>query len=677
MDGEGYSYHVVTAPVAVDTTAILDGFVITGGNASGDGQGYHMSGGGMVVESSSGPTIIGCVFRGNSGYNGGGLAGGSATIINCVFLGNTATSYGGGMTASQPQVINTVFSGNTGHRGGGIASGSATLTNCTFSANHALSLGGGAWVGNHTYTNCVFWGNWADERGHALCLGSGGTVTVSFSDVQGGESGIEIQSGSATIHWEGGNIVANPLFVDADGPDDISGTADDDLRLQQYSPCIDAGNNDADTNGGFPGAPGVPGADFDMNLRRIDDAGTPDTGAGYAPQLDMGAFEFGSTALPARLCVNEGATGARTGVDWPAAFDSLQGALRTALVAGGRVAAIWVAQGTYEPSSSGEDRQATFHLTNGTTVYGGFIGDEDHLYERDPVTNTTWLNGDLNRDDDPNDPNTLSDNSFHVATACGTSVTAVLDGFTITGGNANSSTPNDRGAGVYLGRGHATIRNCVIVDNTALAEAGGIYSSIARPHLDGVTIGNNTGPVGDAGVMLDSQSYLQGTLSMSGGSPGSPSMLDLRSSQFDGPGHIVLGADAALRISAAPYYDPVVIRCDVSGLGDIVIDASQQLNLEDGAVVDLSGQDPGDPNGPCVDPNSFADWGTIHVDGTLICRDSRIQNTNVEVNAGDLADGTVIYNNEITLPQNPPGWGGEFFCGGQLDDPVQRDSLRR
>ena len=298
LDGEGYSYHVVTAPVAVDTTAILDGFVITGGNASGDGQGYHMSGGGMVVESSSGPTIIGCVFRGNSGYNGGGLAGGSATIINCVFLGNTATSYGGGMTASQPQVINTVFSGNTGHRGGGIASGSATLTNCTFSANHALSLGGGAWVGNHTYTNCVFWGNWADERGHALCLGSGGTVTVSFSDVQGGESGIEIQSGSATIHWEGGNIVANPLFVDADGPDDISGTADDDLRLQQYSPCIDAGYTlalplddfDLDQDGNTTET--IP---FDLwnNPRRIDDPTKPDTGW-EEPVVDMGVYEASS-----------------------------------------------------------------------------------------------------------------------------------------------------------------------------------------------------------------------------------------------------------------------------------------------------------------------------------------------------------------------------------------------
>ena len=41
-----------------------------------------------------------------------------------------------------------------------------------------------------------------------------------------------------------GNIDADPLFVDADGPDDIPGTEDDDLRLSAGSPCINTGDPD-------------------------------------------------------------------------------------------------------------------------------------------------------------------------------------------------------------------------------------------------------------------------------------------------------------------------------------------------------------------------------------------------------------------------------------------------
>ena len=42
-----------------------------------------------------------------------------------------------------------------------------------------------------------------------------------------------------------GNSSADPLFLDADGLDNIPGTEDDDLRLQSGSPAIDAGDNAA------------------------------------------------------------------------------------------------------------------------------------------------------------------------------------------------------------------------------------------------------------------------------------------------------------------------------------------------------------------------------------------------------------------------------------------------
>jgi len=55
---------------------------------------------------------------------------------------------------------------------------------------------------------------------------------VTCSNVQGGAPGA-------------GNIDADPCFVDADGPDNIHGTADDNLRLSSGSPCIDSGDNSA------------------------------------------------------------------------------------------------------------------------------------------------------------------------------------------------------------------------------------------------------------------------------------------------------------------------------------------------------------------------------------------------------------------------------------------------
>jgi hypothetical protein len=58
-----------------------------------------------------------------------------------------------------------------------------------------------------------------------------------------------IQS-SCVQGWTGslggvGNHGLDPLFIDADGRDDIPGTDDDDLRLHSNSACIDAGDNNA------------------------------------------------------------------------------------------------------------------------------------------------------------------------------------------------------------------------------------------------------------------------------------------------------------------------------------------------------------------------------------------------------------------------------------------------
>jgi hypothetical protein len=57
-------------------------------------------------------------------------------------------------------------------------------------------------------------------------------MEITHSDIQGGFPGT-------------GNIDADPMFVDADGADNVVGTEDDDLRHKAGSPCIDTGDNGA------------------------------------------------------------------------------------------------------------------------------------------------------------------------------------------------------------------------------------------------------------------------------------------------------------------------------------------------------------------------------------------------------------------------------------------------
>ena len=122
---------------------------------------------------------------------------------------------------------------------------------------------------------------------------------------------------------------------------------------------------------------------------------------------------------------------------------------------------IWVAAGTYRPGASGA-RTATFQLKNGVAVYGGFAGTETSRDARDWVANPTLLSGDL----DSSGTLTAGD-AYHVVTGSGTDATAVLDGFTIRGGNANGSYPDNPGGGMFNIAGSPTLTNVTFSGNSA------------------------------------------------------------------------------------------------------------------------------------------------------------------------------------------------------------------
>ena len=213
------SFHIVTAG-GTDKTAILDGCTIMAGYA--DGPEPQDRGAGLYNLRGS-PTIRNCTFLANTALvgNGGGACNieSQATFINCVFNSNTAGNCGGGMS-------------NEG--------GEVRALNCTFVANQGLFRAGGVFclTGTTTLTNCILWGNGRQNRiryDELAQVAGEGMLVIDYCCVQG---------------WSGsfggeGNWGRDPLFLDADGPDNLAGTPDDDLRLSANSPAIDTGSNAA------------------------------------------------------------------------------------------------------------------------------------------------------------------------------------------------------------------------------------------------------------------------------------------------------------------------------------------------------------------------------------------------------------------------------------------------
>ena len=121
-------------------------------------------------------------------------------------------------------------------------------------------------------TGCVVWGNTPGE-----IVASSGAPVVTYCNVEGGYTGT-------------GNIDADPLFIDPDGPDNDPNTwQDNNYRLSSTSPCIDAANNAA--------VPSSVITDLDGLPRFVDDPATPDCPyapgtCGEPPIADMGAFEY-------------------------------------------------------------------------------------------------------------------------------------------------------------------------------------------------------------------------------------------------------------------------------------------------------------------------------------------------------------------------------------------------
>ncbi len=327
------SYRIVDAS-GVNSSAVLDSVAIVSGNANGT-PGVYDAGSGLWASNGS-PTVRNVVFTGNRGDRGGAVnveyggptfanctfTGNSCTwdggairwvgdntgwfppvlkIANCEFIGNTATQYGGAiMTYNGPAwIAGSVFTGNTAPDGGAFASAYSNPTiwinNCTFANNSATNgVGGGIYALQGPTVNVRNSILYQNTKTNGACLGycaqaatvQGATVNFAHSIVQG-------MSLTPSADFNSG---MHPLFIDADGADNIAGTWDDDFRLAVSSPAIDAGSvsqiasdfADVDGNGVFDPKTTI---DLDGNPRRFDVLNVADTGMGAAPLPDMGAYE--------------------------------------------------------------------------------------------------------------------------------------------------------------------------------------------------------------------------------------------------------------------------------------------------------------------------------------------------------------------------------------------------
>ncbi|MCH7812633.1 MAG: right-handed parallel beta-helix repeat-containing protein, partial [Planctomycetes bacterium] len=267
--------------------------------------------GGAVFGSFSTATLTYCTFSRNSaGYWGGAMLNDTSSpmLVNCRFIRNSTHASpgwdngGGGIynySGSSPSLINCILSGNSSsYAGGGMYndySSSPTLTNCTFIANTAGQFGGGVYNDPDAVpavTNCILWANMHQGETDQAAQIYGGSPDINYSFVQG---------------WTGslggfGNIDGNPFFVNASGPDGITGTEDDDLRLLAQSPCIDAGDDTAvvpdiaDLDGDGDTTERTP-LDLGGNPRFMDYQHAEDTGVADPPDypevVDIGAYELG------------------------------------------------------------------------------------------------------------------------------------------------------------------------------------------------------------------------------------------------------------------------------------------------------------------------------------------------------------------------------------------------
>ncbi|MFW2331327.1 MAG: right-handed parallel beta-helix repeat-containing protein [Nitrospinota bacterium] len=180
----------------IDKTAILDGVVIKGGNASPTSD-DNRNGGGIYNSGPASPTIISTIVENNRAREGGGIyntKGASPTIISSIIQYNHAYNGGGIATndGSSPKIESSIIQYNYAkQKGGGIYTWENSQSHVTaylIKSNYAEGDGGGVSELNSDsfYRASVIKNNSAKDGagGGFYSTGSGTVTTITSSIIQ-------------------------------------------------------------------------------------------------------------------------------------------------------------------------------------------------------------------------------------------------------------------------------------------------------------------------------------------------------------------------------------------------------------------------------------------------------------------------------------------------------------
>lgn len=485
---------------------VINGFSIGNGQAAGTGDAGK--GGGIYVygDNSKGGVfrIERCLLISNYATQGGAVyvdasvksVNGETSLINQSVVFNNAAGdraavenqAGGIYLAGEATVVNTSIFNNV--NGGVRLSPESKVVNVTIARNTGagVDMTAGGLGDAHVY-NSIIWGNT-----QLYLQNDPGFRNSAYHEVVSSDPATPDENGNIYVAKENRGDKFGPMF---DAPS-VKTSYDRDFNWRESayplwswnvlegSVMIDKGHNDY----------------YDQNVYGSEDmAGNPRISG---DRISVGAYEYQYLPATRIRYVKPTATGTGDGSSWDNASGDLQKMIDD--LADNNVSQqageVWVAAGTYKPQSqliSGMNYSASFRMRDGISVYGGFEGDETSKQERAKgtmpwdFTNVTVLEAAYYESKLAwtNSKWTVGSDSRHVvwfAPMSGesdfTRITT-LDGVTVQGGYAQGNTglddfKTDCGGGVYMDGANAYLSNCIVRENYATGNGGGVYLKNGR-----------------------------------------------------------------------------------------------------------------------------------------------------------------------------------------------------